>query len=726
MSKELRPLHVAAHVFVLAGFAFAQPLYDLFARQLEFFVSHGAGLPEILLMTLLLSLVIPGCILAVIALTGRVLGKGAARALLYGVIVSLLAVILLPILHRLLAQPGVFLVACSLALGVAGTFVYARTQVGSLFCSALSPAALLFPLLFLFGSPVADLIWSSPAEEQRPLAIESTAPVILLVFDELPLFSLLDAAGEIDAVRYPGFAALARDSYWFPNATTVALTTNQAVPAILTGKIPHQYRAPILQQFPQNLFTLLGASGYRLKVFETVTELCPDTLCEKVDRGPFLDRASLMLSDVWIAYQHFLYPEDLAAGLPQIHGAWMGFAGNIGAERDDASGKKDGKPETEGPPARDRSIMKLLDSLEAGGDSTLYFAHGGLPHYPWMHLPSGKRYRVDAGPLYPHGFHPKANLWTGGDWAILQAYQRHLLQLSYGDQLLGRLLSRLKELGLYDDALIIVLADHGASFRRGESLRKFTRTNLSDLLNIPFFVKRPGQREGVVSDRNVETVDVVPTVLAELGVEPPTPLDGQSVLDFSLPERKEKWLCYGELRSGCKAVSLSVLSDVGERVAWKIRHFGARTGNDRIFRIGRFAGDLVGRRVEELQLAGNQPSGVVIQLDHPEQYRNSDPEASLVPVHIMGRLLRVPGGEHLDLAIAINGTIEAVTHTYIDAYTYGKQGEMRFTAMIPEKAIVGSATAVDIFVIRGSPGAAVLERAQIPAKKRKRKKKKLS
>ena len=54
----------------------------------------------------------------------------------------------------------------------------------------------------------------------------------MVIFDELPLTSLMDEKRQIDPVRYPNFAALADDGYWFRNATTVTDYTVQAVPAI--------------------------------------------------------------------------------------------------------------------------------------------------------------------------------------------------------------------------------------------------------------------------------------------------------------------------------------------------------------------------------------------------------------------------------------------------------------------------------------------------------------
>ena len=47
---------------------------------------------------------------------------------------------------------------------------------------------------------------------------------------------------------------------------------------------------------------------------------------------------------------------------------------------------------------------------------------------------------------------------------------------------------------------------------------------------VPLFVKEPGQTEGVVSDANVLTVDVVPTIADVLDIDIPYPVDGRSAL----------------------------------------------------------------------------------------------------------------------------------------------------------------------------------------------------
>ena len=85
-------------------------------------------------------------------------------------------------------------------------------------------------------------------------------PVVMLVFDEWPLASIVRSDGTIDADLYPNVAALAGDSTWYRDTTTVANLTNFAVPALLTGNFPEEGDTADTATHPENLFTLLGGN----------------------------------------------------------------------------------------------------------------------------------------------------------------------------------------------------------------------------------------------------------------------------------------------------------------------------------------------------------------------------------------------------------------------------------------------------------------------------------
>ena len=106
------------------------------------------------------------------------------------------------------------------------------------------------------------------------VTVARSTPVVLMVMDELPVSALLRPDGTIDAKRYPNFARLAKTASWYPRATSVHEFTTQAVPAVLTGRLPHTGELPTLDDHPENLFTLLG-ERFAVRASEQVTRLCP-------------------------------------------------------------------------------------------------------------------------------------------------------------------------------------------------------------------------------------------------------------------------------------------------------------------------------------------------------------------------------------------------------------------------------------------------------------------
>lgn len=94
---------------------------------------------------------------------------------------------------------------------------------------------------------------------------------------------------------------------------------------------------------------------------------------------------------------------------------------------------------------------------------------------------------------------------------------------------------------MYDDALVIVMADHGVSFTPETSMRVLERGTFGEIAAVPLFVKRPRQESGGVSDRPVETIDVLPTVLDVLGAPTPAGVDGRSLFDDGPPRTSKRF-----------------------------------------------------------------------------------------------------------------------------------------------------------------------------------------
>ena len=131
---------------------------------------------------------------------------------------------------------GIPLVLGAILLGVGAGVAYRRFPAVHLWLAFAALAPLGFLFLFLTSSSTSRLL---QADEAVPaVEVGSPAPVVMVVLDELPLESLLDADGGIDAELFPNLAALADDSHWFRNTTTVSTSTWHAVPAIMTGQMP--------------------------------------------------------------------------------------------------------------------------------------------------------------------------------------------------------------------------------------------------------------------------------------------------------------------------------------------------------------------------------------------------------------------------------------------------------------------------------------------------------
>ncbi len=106
-------------------------------------------------------------------------------------------------------------------------------------------------------------------------------------------------------------------------------------------------------------------------------------------------------------------------------------------------------------------------------------------------------------------------------------YDENILK---ADQQIGSLIDTLRQLGLYDQSLIVITADHGDSFTGGYQ-GYFSPELRAAEHSIPLLVKFPGQTEGRRVNGVVSNVDILPTVLEVIGASyPPDWVDGQSLL----------------------------------------------------------------------------------------------------------------------------------------------------------------------------------------------------
>jgi hypothetical protein len=673
-----------AHLAVLSAFALAQPLFDLFSKNAEFFAVRRSSPLEIVGFALAVTFLPPLAMLAVEALAG--LASPIVRRALHLVFVAgLTGLIAIQLVKRAGDHSSALVIALAAAVGIAVALLYLRVPPARSFLTILSPSPIVFLALFLLTSPIEKLVM--PEDVNAAVTdVSARTPVIMIVFDEFPEFSLMDRSKKIDADRFPNFARLARDATWFRNATTVSHSTTKAVPAIMTGIRPQPNKLPIFADHPDNIFTLLGGS-YRMNVVESQTSVCPKQLCgddrpRLTSTGTKPKEASLY-SDASYVYLHLIAPPRLEERLPSVSTAWENF-GNEGGTQASISFSGDSRARTGHPELwddRGGATRAFISSIRVTSEPTLNFAHILLPHGPYQYLPSGRQYVL--GNLVALG--RDGDSWGPQTALVVQAYERYLYQLEYTDRLLGRLLQRLKAIGLYDKALIVVTADHGVSFRPGDRRRGPTRTNIQDVAYVPLFLKRPDQREAVIVDDHVETIDILPTIADVLGISIPWEADGRSGFGNEHTSRVDV--------SGFVRPLASVLDARDKALLRQIRLFGTGATMPVLFGVGPER-SILGRSLSRLRVVGAGSASAEIDAK-PLALLHSLPKGSrFYPSQVTGRVSGVGAGR--PVAIAVNGRI-AGTSTTIDS-----AGAIRFSILVPEELLHVGRNPVRVFAVSGT------------------------
>jgi hypothetical protein len=472
---------------------------------------------------------------------------------------------------------------------------------------------------------------SDSPRAQRGEASVTRPNVVLVVMDEFPGDSLLDRHRRIDPVRYPNFAALASDATWFRNAYSVYDSTTKAVPLILDGMRPRPGTSADRSDHPHSIYDVFARHGYRVVDSEEASALCPPSIC-KGARGT---RPAII--------------PNLLGGRPQRFNRWV-------------------------------------HSIKAG-KPTLWVKHLLLPHGPYLYLPSGERTR--PGPADPlHGMNTVPGFHD--EFLTRHNEQRYLLQLGFADRLLGRLLRQLKRAGIYDDTMVVVTADHGIAFQVGvQTRRSVNQSNVEELTPIPLIVKRPGQSRGRVSDVYARTLDVTPTIADVLGWRLGYRADGHSAFSPITARRHSVTLTTRDFSSTVHISGKRWEARRAAVVRRRLRQFGSGDLASLFTGIGPHRG-LIGRQAPTAARAS-----VRAALAQPGLFADVEPRSGVVPTQIAGDLSGGRAGAKRDLAVAVNGRIEAVGRSF---YLDGDRTE-HFALMVPQSALQTGRNSVELYEV---------------------------
>lgn len=142
-----------------------------------------------------------------------------------------------------------------------------------------------------------------------------------------------------------------------------------------------------------------------------------------------------------------------------------------------------------------------------------------------------------------------------GDVYAQNSRRHYYANVSFVDEEIGRIIAALKEKGMYDNALIVYVSDHGDMLGDHYHWRKAYPYEGS--AHIPFIVKWPSSLrspQGGQDRHPVELRDLLPTFLEAAGDTVPQEMDGMSLLRLVTKDGDKVWRDYIDLEhSACYA-----------------------------------------------------------------------------------------------------------------------------------------------------------------------------
>jgi arylsulfatase A-like enzyme len=317
--------------------------------------------------------------------------------------------------------------------------------------------------------------WGSPV-----LTVDRKAPlVVVYLVDTLRA----DHTGVYGYARKttPELDAFARDAVVFDAAVVHASWTKPSVASILTSRLPGQHGAVQLRDplDPSNV-----------------------TIAQRLDERGWATGAAIANSVIYGAESKFDRGFDVFVGL---------------------HGEEDRRSKLVGADVVVDAALAFLRSRR--GLPTFLYVHTMDPHVPYEPPPPFDRMFEP----FPTPEHPARDPRT--DYREPLDRERMIAQydgdIAFGDREFGRFLRELKAAGLYEDALLVFLSDHGEEFL-DHGLWLHGRSLFDELIRVPLVVKLPGNRgAGTRVAAQVQGLDVVPTVLEAAGLPLPADLGGQ-------------------------------------------------------------------------------------------------------------------------------------------------------------------------------------------------------
>ena len=136
---------------------------------------------------------------------------------------------------------------------------------------------------------------------------------------------------------------------------------------------------------------------------------------------------------------------------------------------------------------------------------------------------------IDPKPIIDPAFTEAERNFAISESMRANAVTAYLAGVRFADYQIGRVLDALEDLGIADNTIIIFTSDHGYSLGEKRHWHKFGPWDTD--MRIPLVVKDPRRSFGGSVYSPVSLVDMFPTILDLVGIQPPTFADGSRYLD---------------------------------------------------------------------------------------------------------------------------------------------------------------------------------------------------
>lgn len=178
------------------------------------------------------------------------------------------------------------------------------------------------------------------------------------------------------------------------------------------------------------------------------------------------------------------------------------------------------------------------------------FLHTYQPHCPYNPPPlydiySDKNYRgiVDASRKSDH-YHSIKHKLTLKDY--LYVIDKYDGEIYYTDHFLGKLLEELRDLGIYEKSIIVFTSDHGENFLDHPTYGIGHGQLYDEIVKVPLIIKAPIFLKNQIIGAQVESIDIMPTVLELLGISIPNKVDGDGLVELVKKGSYDKVFAFSE------------------------------------------------------------------------------------------------------------------------------------------------------------------------------------